>query len=218
MPGFKQSVWKEFSVNKSEPPIARTIGKPEVVISMSIQSLLQNPLKPVQDLMSEGVSTAQVASIIKMIGLPIVGLCVFLLLWQAASNSIVTSLGNFPSPAEVVKQFNNLIDEHKEERDKVAKKYERQEKRNQKFIDQGKPAKVKWREYKSRITFFDQIFTSLGTVMAGFIVASLIAIPIGIVIGLSASAYAAINPIIQTLKPVSPLAWLPLVTMVVSAL
>ena len=83
---------------------------------MSIISLLQNPLKPVQELMSEGLTTAQIAGIIKAIGLPIVGLCVFLMLWQAASNSIVTSLGNFPGPAEVVKQFSNLIDEHKEER------------------------------------------------------------------------------------------------------
>ncbi|TNF07318.1 MAG: ABC transporter permease subunit, partial [Gammaproteobacteria bacterium] len=40
----------------------------------------------------------------------------------------------------------------------------------------------------------------------------------GIVCGLSEKVYQAVNPIIQTFKPVSPLAWLPLVTMVVSAL
>ena len=48
--------------------------------------------------------------------------------------------------------------------------------------------------------------------------ASVIAIPVGIVIGLSANLYSAFNPVIQLFKPVSPLAWLPLVTMVVSAL
>ena len=37
-------------------------------------------------------------------------------------------------------------------------------------------------------------------------------------LGLSGRVYQAVNPIIQTFKPVSPLAWLPLVTMVVSAL
>ena len=53
--------------------------------------------------------------------------------------------------------------------------------------------------------------------MAGFLLASLIAIPIGIVAGLSKTVYAAINPLVQIFKPVSPLAWLPIVTMIVSA-
>jgi nitrate/nitrite transport system permease protein len=185
---------------------------------MSIAALLQKPFQPLVSVYKEGVTRDQIGEIFKAIGLPIIGLAFFLFLWQTASNNIVTSLGNFPGPAEVATQFQNLIAEHKEEREKVQKRYERQEKRNQKFIDQGKPEKVKWREYKSRVTFFDQIITSLLTVMAGFLVASLIAIPLGIVIGLSANAYAAFNPIIQILKPVSPLAWLPLVTMVVSAL
>jgi nitrate/nitrite transport system permease protein len=51
----------------------------------------------------------------------------------------------------------------------------------------------------------------------GFFVASIIAVPLGILCGLSKGTYAAINPLIQLFKPVSPLAWLPLVTMVVSA-
>ena len=62
------------------------------------------------------------------------------------------------------------------------------------------------------------MFTSLLTVMAGFVLASLIAIPLGIMIGMSNTLYKAFNPIIQLFKPVSPLAWLPLVTMVVSAM
>jgi nitrate/nitrite transport system permease protein len=53
--------------------------------------------------------------------------------------------------------------------------------------------------------------------MFGFVVASVIAVPVGIICGLSRSTYAAINPLIQLFKPISPLAWLPLVTMVVSA-
>ncbi len=52
----------------------------------------------------------------------------------------------------------------------------------------------------------------------GFLIASVIAIPLGIMAGLSATANAAINPLIQIFKPVSPLAWLPTVTMAVSAM
>src|SRR5690606_31450583 len=63
-----------------------------------------------------------------------------------------------------------------------------------------------------------QIVTSLYTVLSGFALASLVAVPLGILCGLSKSIYAAVNPLIQVFKPVSPLAWLPLVTMLVSAL
>ncbi len=41
--------------------------------------------------------------------------------------------------------------------------------------------------------------------------------PLGILCGLSPTINAALNPLIQVFKPVSPLAWLPIVTMVVSA-
>jgi nitrate/nitrite transport system permease protein len=164
-----------------------------------------------------GITKDQIASLLKAIGLPILGFLCFLLVWQFTSNNVVTSLGNFPGPAEVSIQFKNLIAQHNEERDNVAERYERQKLRNEKKLANNPDANVTWRTYESRITFFDQILTSLLTVMCGFIVASIIAIPIGIIIGLSASAYSAINPIIQILKPVSPLAWLPLVTMVVSA-
>ena len=52
----------------------------------------------------------------------------------------------------------------------------------------------------------------------GFLFATLIAVPLGILCGLSPTFNAAINPLVQIFKPVSPLAWLPIVTMVVSAL
>jgi nitrate/nitrite transport system permease protein len=51
----------------------------------------------------------------------------------------------------------------------------------------------------------------------GFVIASLIALPIGVLCGLSKTFMKAFNPLIQVFKPVSPLAWLPIVTMVVSA-
>jgi nitrate/nitrite transport system permease protein len=45
---------------------------------------------------------------------------------------------------------------------------------------------------------------------AGFLSATVVAILIGVVIGLSALLYRALNPFIQVLKPISPLAWMPL--------
>ncbi|MBL4811058.1 MAG: ABC transporter permease, partial [Rhodobacteraceae bacterium] len=72
--------------------------------------------------------------------------------------------------------------------------------------------------YTGAPSYYDQIWTSIKTVFAGFVIASAVAIPLGIAAGLSPLVNAAINPIIQIFKPVSPLAWLPIVTMVVSAL
>jgi nitrate/nitrite transport system permease protein len=45
---------------------------------------------------------------------------------------------------------------------------------------------------------------------AGFLAASVVAIFMGVVIGLSSLLYRALNPFIQVLKPISPLAWMPL--------
>ena len=55
-----------------------------------------------------------------------------------------------------------------------------------------------------------QIAWSLWRVMAGFLLAAAVAIPLGFVIGMSPSLNAALNPFIQVLRPVSPLAWMPL--------
>ena len=148
---------------------------------------------------------------------PVIAIIFFLGLWSVSAQQVQTSLGQLPGPAAVYKQASNLIDEHVAEREKEKAFYERQEKRNAKKLEKDPNAKVKIRPYTGKPTFFDQILTSLFTVFTGFILASLIAIPIGIVTGLSNNLYKAINPIVQLLKPVSPLAWLPIVTMVVSA-
>lgn len=54
------------------------------------------------------------------------------------------------------------------------------------------------------------LLTSLRRVILGFTVGCAIAIPLGILIGLSKVASRAVDPFIQILKPVSPLARLPL--------
>jgi len=73
------------------------------------------------------------------------------------------------------------------------------------------------RPYTASPTFYSQIGTSLKTVLSGFALAALVAIPLGIAIGLSSVLYSAVNPLIQLFKPISPLAWLPLVTLVVAS-
>ncbi len=176
-----------------------------------------------QDSQSDGIKIPDymkgfITQVVKVVGVPLAGILAFLMLWSATAQNIDTSLGTFPGPAAVWEQFGSLYDEHNREREKAEAFYERQEKRNAKKLAKNPDAKVKIRKYTGKETFWDQIITSLVTVMSGFILAALVAVPLGIAIGLSKTLNSAVNPIIQTFKPVSPLAWLPLVTMVVSAL
>ena len=55
-----------------------------------------------------------------------------------------------------------------------------------------------------------QVLYSLGRVGAGYLIAVLVAIPLGFLIGMSPLLSRALAPFIQILKPVSPLAWMPL--------
>lgn len=156
--------------------------------------------------------------LLKIVILPVIGICIFLLIWQSVASNITTSLGVFPGPVQVAVQAQNLWGEHVKEREKEEKFYQRQEVRNAKKLAQDPNATVKIRSYTGKATLVDQVVTSLYTVAFGFFMASMIAIPIGILCGLNEKFYQSINPIIQTLKPISPLAWLPLVTILVSAL
>ena len=60
-----------------------------------------------------------------------------------------------------------------------------------------------------------QIAYSLGRVLTGYGMAALIAIPLGFLIGMSPVAYKALNPFIQVLRPISPLAWMPLALFII---
>ena len=55
-----------------------------------------------------------------------------------------------------------------------------------------------------------QLAHSLGRVGLGFLLACVVAIPLGFVIGMSPLLRRALDPFIQILKPISPLAWMPL--------
>ncbi|TCK84356.1 nitrate ABC transporter permease [Paraburkholderia sp. BL9I2N2] len=55
-----------------------------------------------------------------------------------------------------------------------------------------------------------QLGYSLARVGAGYVFALLVAVPLGFLIGMSRLAFMTFNPFIQVLKPISPLAWMPI--------
>lgn len=180
------------------------------------------------------------------LGLPLVASVLFLLLWSAASSSIVTKYGALPAPAEVWHEATLLLADHRETRARERAFYvehQAEVARLERYvaIARAKAATAKTPQDQERFTakaaayahqvdqarqqrfgasptYIDQIGTSLKTVFAGFLIASLVAIPLGILSGMSRAFHLAISPMIQIFKPVSPLAWLPIVMIVVGAL
>ena len=154
----------------------------------------------------------------RQLGVPLLAIVLFLGMWAYLAPKVQTSLGALPGPVQVWEQAEHLWADHVAERGKERAFHERQEKRNADIKAKDPNAEVRIRPYTGKPTFVDQIFTSLKTVFTGFVFATIVAVPLGVLCGMFVTFNAAINPLVQIFKPVSPLAWLPLVTMVVSAL
>jgi nitrate/nitrite transport system permease protein len=162
------------------------------------------------------------------------------------AKSIETKFGTVPTPAEVWTAGGSLMDQHAKQRAEEQVFYKEQQEKavtmreqaigfaaraessadedqkarmlKQQELYMKQAARAETARYAAGPTYIDQIFTSLKTVFAGFLIASLVAIPIGILCGINKVFMAAINPLVQIFKPVSPLAWLPIVMIIVGAL
>ena len=189
--------------------------KTKIINSLEMSGLTW--LVPVVRLSTGENPREQLGDMFNTIGLPLIAIVAFMLIWAGAASQVKTSLGDLPGPVQVWEQAKGLYEEHVAEREKESAFYQRQEERNAKKLEKDPNAEIKIRDYTGRATFIDQIWTSLVTVFTGFFIGALIAIPIGVACGLSKNLYGAISPLVQIFKPVSPLAWLPIVTMVVSA-
>ena len=131
-----------------------------------------------------------------------------------ASGDVSCQPNTLPSPAQVYSAYTSLLADHKLiSADKKAFKTKMATVNSERSA-QG----LETIKYTGRPSFIDQIWTSLKTVFAGFFLAMFIAIPIGVVIGLSPTLRGSINWLIQILKPVSPVVWLLLVFMIVKTL
>jgi NitT/TauT family transport system permease protein len=59
-------------------------------------------------------------------------------------------------------------------------------------------------------TLWDHIAASLMRVGVGFVMALLVAVPLGLFMGRVKGAYITLNPTFQMLRPISPIAWIPI--------
>jgi nitrate/nitrite transport system permease protein len=175
-------------------------------------------ITPIWRLLAGDNPRGQLPEIWRLAVVPMLAIAGFLALWASTAPLVQTSLGAIPGPAQVWEQAVALDASATAEGVKREEFYAKQAEKNAALIAEGKADEVKTPAYTGKPTYYAQIWTSIKTVFAGFLIGTAIAVPLGILAGLSPTANAAINPLVQIFKPVSPLAWLPIVTMVVSAL
>ena len=162
-------------------------------------------------------SPSVVISFLRGLVPPILGILSFVALWALLAPRVNTSLGELPGPRDVFDAGRGLYSEWQAVRADRAAFDATQQARNAGLVAAGTPELVTNFEYPGPPSFPDQIWTSLRTVALGFAVGTVVAVPLGLLSGLSKTFNAAINPLVQIFKPVSPLAWLPIVTIVISA-
>jgi nitrate/nitrite transport system permease protein len=225
----------------------QTLTKMKDAILRTLRFLGLGFLEPVVRLAAGEDSKKNTIEILKKIVAPIASILLFLGVWYTGSKSLYNTEANYtiekalreqgqveadnvkaciesgdlscqpntlPSPSQVWASYKLLLKDHNTiTADKKAFKL-RTAALNEKRVAQGKEPIV----YTGRPSFVDQIKTSIKTVFAGFLLALLIATPIGIIIGLSETLRTSFNWLIQILKPVSPVVWLLLVFMIVKTM
>ena len=131
-----------------------------------------------------GLSSRRVRKIV----FPLIVAGVMLLVWHGAVR--LTGSDLFPTPAEVLKGTMELA-------------------RPVPAIEPGTPWHRWPIEYLEHSRLVRYIVASLFRVTVGFTLALIIGIPFGLLLGWSTRLFDAFNPIIQVLRPISPIAWIP---------
>lgn len=185
----------------------------------------------------------QLRGIAKFVLLPAFAIAMFIATWSMAASTIVTDSMQLPSPSSTWAAGQELFAMHFAQRAEDAAKREAKlrqavtlmaqakatESQAQTAVDPDQRATmlanalvlkkqaVDAANYRvsSAPTFVKQITTSLKTVFFGFVIATLIAVPLGVLCGMNSWCNAALTPFVQIFKPVSPLAWLPLAFLII---
>jgi nitrate/nitrite transport system permease protein len=127
----------------------------------------------------------------KKIILPMIVFFIIVAIWSA----IAQKVNNFPTPIDTfVHAFGGTTSDGEEILGVLSDPF---------YIENEDDKGVFW-----------QIINSLERVFSGFMLAVIIGVPVGLAIGMSRNFQLALEPYIQIFKPVSPLAWLPLLLFV----
>lgn len=204
-------------------------------------------MEPLIRLVTGEEPVKNITIVLKNIFLPLASIFVFILLWEAGAHKLYTieadrkvqkvlteqgeaaaekmrtciasgekecKPNSLPSPTQVYTAYLSLLADHK----LIAQDKKDFSKKTEKVNAMRKKSGQSEIMYTGRPSFIDQIGTSLKTVFAGVLLSMFVAIPVGILLGLSETLRSSINWLIQILKPVSPVVWLLLVSMIIKTL
>ncbi len=149
------------------------------------------------------------------IGLPLIAILTLLLSWHLIATSVHIGGMILPTPELV---WDKGVEQYREWRADGAARSAHHALVATTAVEQGMTvAEVEqFMPYQGKRLFVTQIWLSLETVFLGVGGGLLVAIPLGILCGLSGTIFTMANPLIQLFKPVSPLAWFPVVYMIIN--
>ncbi len=150
-------------------------------------------------------------------GVPLLAITLALVAWHLAASQLKLGSLTLPTPGLVAEKAWEQVTDWRDDRAARAK--------HEAAIlatasEQNMPVEEvrQFMPFQGKKLFIDQILLSLQTVFVGVGLAMLVAIPIGILCGLSATMSRMLDPFIQLFKPVSPLAWFPVVYLFINKL
>ena len=154
---------------------------------------------------------------LRMVGLPFAAIGIFIAVWFWLSTAVVIKGHALPGPKEVYAAAGQMMHEYNESRRVEAQWQHNIDEQVALNPTMTRSEIMAMMPNTASPTYIDEIMVSLKTVFTGFLLASLIAIPLGILCGMNRAAFEMVNPFIQIFKPVSPIAWLPIVGIIVGA-
>jgi nitrate/nitrite transport system permease protein len=152
----------------------------------------------------------QMRLLLRLVGLPLIAIILVLFAWQVIALQVQVGTMHLPTPGQVWARGIEQVVEMRAEGVRHAQ-YEKD------LVGTAAELKMSVDEvrqqmpFASKKLFIDQVLLSLKTAFVGVGLAMVVAIPLGIICGLSNTIFSMVNPMIQVLKPVSPLAWFPVV-------
>lgn len=152
----------------------------------------------------------QARLLLTQVGLPLVAIVITLVSWQVIAQNVKLGSSTLPTPGQVWGRGVEQYDEWRAEKARRAA-YELEVTKTAAELKLSVTDVRKEMPYEEKRLFINQVVLSLETAFAGVALAMVVAIPMGILCGLSGTIFMMANPLIQILKPVSPLAWFPVV-------
>jgi nitrate/nitrite transport system permease protein len=151
------------------------------------------------------------------VGLPLTAIAALVFSWHVLATSVQVGGMSLPTPGLVWDKGAEQVREWRE--DGVARSAHAALVA-QTATEQGMTvAEVEqFMPFQGKRLFVTQVWLSIETVFLGVGAGLLVAIPLGILCGLSGTIFAMANPLIQLFKPVSPLAWFPVVYLLINRL